>query len=170
MKKIISIIMILAIALPTIAIADVDVKSMTDQELKDLISACSHELMSRNNSEPDGILLFDNEGIRLYQIGDAYLYRGRIRVPCMMFNDREDYNASVSPVFAACNGYAVYGSAGSGIPPQSKVKCELDFATDDIELTSLNDVYSLIFGWQIYSLTKPGVIYGPTEREEHRFW
>lgn len=170
MKKLLTIILILALLLPAAALSDLpDVTSFSDQELKDLISACSHELIARNTVDPEGILLFDDAGIRLYQIGEAYIERGRIEVPCMMYNDL-DIGASVSPISVVCNGYAIHGYTGGELPPQSKMECELDFATASLVLESLDDVYSLIFSWQIYSLEKPGVVYTQEEREEHRFW
>ena len=59
MKRLITIILILALAVPAAALADQDISLMTDQELKDMIAACSAEIRSRNTSEPEGILLFD---------------------------------------------------------------------------------------------------------------
>lgn len=169
MKKLIATILII-ILLPIAALADLpDVTGMTDQELKDLISACSQELMARNTVEPEGIVLFDEAGIRLYQTGDAYIERGRIKVPCAMYNDL-DITASVSPINVSCNSYSTFGYSGSELQPHSWAKCELDFATSELELKSLDEVISLLFSWQIYSLEKPGIVYEQKEREEHRFW
>lgn len=170
MKKLFAIILVVAMLLPIAALADLpDVTGMTDQELKDLISACSRELMARNTVEPEGIVLFDEAGIRLYQTGDAYIERGRIKVPCAMYNDL-DITASVSPINVSCNSYSTFGYSGSELQPHSWAKCELDFATSELELKSLDEVISLLFSWQIYSLEKPGIVYEQKEREEHRFW
>ena len=170
MKKLLAIILVVAMMLPIAALADLpDVTGMTDQELKDLISACSKELMARNTVEPEGIVLFDEAGIRLYQTGDAYIERGRIKVPCAMYNDL-DIMASVSPINVSCNSYSTFGYSGSELQPHSWAKCELDFATSELELKSLDEVISLLFSWQIYSLEKPGIVYEQKEREEHRFW
>ena len=169
MKKLLATILIIVL-LPIAALADLpDVTGMTDQELKDLISACSKELMARNTVEPEGIVLFDEAGIRLYQTGDAYIERGRIKVPCAMYNDL-DIMASVSPINVSCNSYSTFGYSGSELQPHSWAKCELDFATSELELKSLDEVISLLFSWQIYSLEKPGIVYEQKEREEHRFW
>ena len=170
MKKVFALILAVAMLLPCFAVGDVDVSCMTDQELKDLIMACSAELRERmKTTDPEGILLFNESGVRLYQLGNAYIERGRIKIPCMMYNDLE-YGASVSPISVVCNDYAVGGYTGGELPAKSRGKCELDFATADLELKSLDEVYSLIFAWQIYSLEKPGIVYTSPEREEHRFW
>lgn len=170
MKKLITVTLILALLLPAVALADLpDVTGMTDQELKDLISACSKELMVRNTVAQEGVVLFDEAGIRLYQAGDAYIERGRIKVPCVMYNDL-DIKASVSPINVSCNSYSTYGYSGSELQPHSWAKCELDFATSELELKSLDEVVSLLFSWQIYSMEKPGIVYEQKEREEHRFW
>lgn len=153
------------------ALAEVDVSGLTDQELKNLISDCSAELRKRaTSSDPDGVLLFDHGGMRLYQTGDAFISdSGRITVPVVLFNDLETSTASLSPIFVVCNGVATSGDIGPWIPPQSMTTTVIDFATMDVGLQSLDDVFSLVFQWQIYAAGE-GVLLETSEREEHRFW
>ena len=165
------ILIISAALLCSTALAEVDLSGLTDQELKDLISGCSAELRKRAaSSDPEGVLLFDQGGIRLYQTGDAFIDdSGRIKVPVTLFNDLEASTASLSPVFVVCNGVAVSGDIGPWIPPQSMTVTEMDFATMDVGLHSLDDVFSLVYQWQIYAAGE-GVLLETLEREEHRFW
>ena len=170
MIKRVAIFVLLLSLFANLAFAELDVSSLTDDELKAIISQCSAELRSRHTTQEDGVLLFDQGGMRLYQTGEAEINpRGRINIPVMVCNDLE-ISASLNLVSVVCNGFAVNGYCGSTIPPQSKAKNTLDFSTEDVGLTSVEDIESLIFGWEIYSIEKPGVVLGPTEREEHRFW
>lgn len=164
------ILMVTVVLLCSSALADVDVSGMSDQELKDLISDCSAELRKRAaSSDPVGVLLFDQGGMRLYQTGDAFIDSGRLKVPVTLFNDLETSTASLSPVFVVCNGVATSGDIGPWIPPQSMTVTVLDFATEDCSIDSLDDVFSLVFQWQIYAAGE-GVLLETPERDEHRFW
>ncbi len=165
------IIMVTVVLLCSSALADVDVSGMTDQELKDLLSDCSAELRKRAAStDPEGVLLFDQGGMRLYQTGDAFISdSGRLKIPVTLCNDLESSTASLSPVFVVCNGVATSGNIGPWIPPQSMTVTVLDFATEDCSIDSLDDVFSLVFQWQIYAAGE-GVLLETPERDEHRFW
>lgn len=164
------ILMVTVVLLCSSALADVDVPGMSDRELKDLISDCSAKLRKRAaSSDPVGVLLFDQGGMRLYQTGDAFIDSGRLKVPVTLFNDLETSTASLSPVFVVCNGVATSGDIGPWIPPQSMTVTVLDFSTEDCSIDSLDDVFSLVFQWQIYAAGE-GVLLETPEREEHRFW
>ena len=165
------ILMVSAVLLCSVALAEVDVSGLNDQELKDLISDCSAELRKRAAStDPEGVLLFDQGGMRLYQTGDAFISdSGRLKVPVTLCNDLESSTASLSPVFVVCNCVSTGGYLGSWIPPQSMTFTELDFATEDCRISSVDDVFSLVFQWQIYAVGE-GVLLETPEREEHRFW
>lgn len=170
MIKRLAIFVLLLSLFSNLAFAELDVSSLTDEELKAIISKCSDELRSRHTTQEDGVLLFNQGGMRLYQIGEAEINpRGRINIPVMIYNDLE-ISASLNPVSVICNGIAVNGYCGSSLPPQSKSEAMLDFSTENLGLTSINDVESLTFGWSIYSLDKPGTVLEPTEAEEQRFW
>jgi hypothetical protein len=169
MRKLLSIILAMVL-LPIVAMADLDVAGMTDQELKDIITACSAELMARHKTEPDGILLFDQGGFRMYQTGDAYIDRnGRLEIPVIIYNDLE-VAASLTVRDVTCNGFNCNGYLYSKLQPQSKVKCEFDFSTEDVGLTSVDDIDSLIFRWYIWSSEDKSINFETEEREEHRFW
>ena len=165
------ILMVSAVLLCSVALAEVDVSGLSDQELKDLISDCSAELRKRAAStDPEGVLLFDQGGMRLYQTGDAFVSdSGRLEIPVALYNDLETTTAGLSPESVVCNGVFVYGYLGPWIPPQSMTFTELDFATEDCRIDSVDDVFSLLFQWQIYS-PEEGVMLKTPEREEHRFW
>lgn len=167
MKKII-VLLIACMLLFSSAFAESDVKSMSDDELKSLIQLCANELRERHMTD-EGVLLFDEGGMRLYQTGEATIDDfGRIKIPVVVCNDLE-LSASLDPVNVACNGFTVQGYCGATVQPKSKMITELDFATEELALKSLKDVDSLIFGWSIYSLEKPGTVLEPTERTDVLF-
>ena len=167
MKRILAILVALIVAACTSAIAETDVKSMTNEELLSLMRQCSAELRARHQTK-EGVLVFDAEGFRIFQTGDAYLQNGRIEVPVVCYNDT-DTMASINPVFITCNGVTVQGFGLTNVTAGASMEYRLDFATADLKLESLDDVYELNFQWQAYAPGK-GVILLTEEPEEHRFW
>lgn len=167
MKRIIAFLFALILTACTTAIAESDLTAMTDAELLSLMRQCSAELRERHQTE-EGVLVFDQAGFRIYQTGEAHLSNGRIKVPVVCYNDSE-VTASVSPVFITCNGMTVQGFGLTNVTAGASMKDELDFATADIQLASLDDVYELNFQWQVYAPGK-GVVLLTEEPEEHRFW
>ncbi len=168
MKKILAMILVLSLLVPTIALADLpDVSALSDQELKDLIAICSAELRERNTTEPEGTLLFDYDGLSVYQTGDAVLTKnGNIEVPILVINDR-----SVATSFgireASCNGWEVTAFTGTALSEKTKRKDTIRISAKDVGLESLDDVESLIFKW---TATEGAMYVYKGEREEHRFW
>lgn len=170
MKKLIATILII-VMLPIVALADLpDVTGMTDQELKDLISACSQELRARNTVEPDGILLFDAGGMRMYQSGDAYIdQQGMLCVPVIICNDLDE-NAAISLEDETCNGWDIFSQGGAETKAKSKKKAEMYFWVNDANVTDISQIESLRFRWTVFSMDSVETLYEAEEIEEHRFW
>ena len=169
MKKLIATILII-ILLPIAAMADLpDVTGMTDQELKDLISACSQELRARNTSEPEGILLFEYEGARIYQTGKAEInFMGYLEIPVAIYNDM-DIGISFGMDNVTCNGWDIYGSS-VGASAKAKKKDTLMFSVPDAEVKSMDQIDSLRFKWTVTNTETYMFIFKQEEQEEHRFW
>ena len=168
MKKLIATILII-ILLPIAALADLpDVTGMTDQELKDLISACSQELMTRNTSEPEGILLFEMDGFKVFQTGAAEISSGFMRIPVTLYNEN-DFGVSISPYETNCNGWDIWSGGGS-VSANAKSKETLSFSVEDAEVTEIDQIESLKFVWLVYNTDTYDEIYEQKEKEEHRFW
>ena len=169
MKKLLALILTVALLLPALALADLpDVTGMTDQELKDLISACSAELMARNKTEPEGILLFEYEGVRVYQTDDVRVFSSFLYVPVAIYNDT-DHKVSVSPDNVICNGWDIYGG-GCNASGKAKNKADMSFNIGDADVTSVDQIESLKFVWTVYNMDTYKKIYVQEEAEEHRFW
>ncbi len=167
MKRVIALVLFISL-LCTVSLAEIDVQAMTDQDLLETIKQCSIELRKRNTDE-SGILIFEYEGIRLYQVGDAYINNsGRIKVPVVGYSDI-DARVSVTPSVISCNGFTVQGYGLTYIAPESAMSGELDFATEDLKLESLDSVYSFIMTFSLYS-PELGSVYAGGERTEFRFW
>ena len=170
MKKLIATILIIVL-LPIVALADLpDVTGMTDQELKDLISACSQELRARNTVAPDGILLFDAGGMRMYQSGDAYInQQGMLCVPVIICNDLDE-NAAINLEDETCNGWDIFSQGGAETKAKSKKKAEMYFWVNDANVTDISQIESLRFRWTVFSMDSVKTLYEADEIEEHRFW
>ena len=168
MKKLLTLILALALILPAAALADPDVKSMTDQQLRDLISACSAELQARATTPEGWILLLEYESVQLYQIGEAKLGSSKIiTVPVAIINN-SDKDVSIDAADVLCNGWEIdcWGPKASA---NTKKKGELQFFADDSDVESLEDVSSILFVWKIWD-SDYNVIYKDEEPAEHRFW
>ena len=165
------ILMVSAVLLCSVALAEVDVSGLSDQELKDLISDCSAELRKRAAStDPEGILLFDQGGMRLYQTGDAVFNsdKGTITVPVLVVND-SDVRACCGHDNLICNGWQIFEAGGTDSAPHSRHMADLTYFVSDVGLTSLDDIYSLSGNWYVLS-SDVGYIYQQETPEEFRYW
>ena len=167
MKKLFTMLVVIVLAMPAIAMADLDVASMTDQELRDMIAACSAELRTRNTVEPDGTLLFETEGLRLYQIGEPHISSDYLYIPVAVHNDL-GFQLSLSPKVAKINGWEVY-SNGVLVSAEAKKKDELSFKIADADVTELAQIDSIRFAWTVFNMDTWEFPY-EGEEEELRFW
>lgn len=167
MKKLFAMILALALALPALALSDPDVTSMTDQELRDMIAACSAELRARATVEPEGTLIFETEGLRLYQIGEVQVASDYMYIPVAVYNDL-DFQASLTPKSVTINGWEVY-SGGVAVNAKAKKKDEIAFSLSDADVTGLAQIDSFRFGWTLFNLDTWTTLY-EGEEEEQRFW
>lgn len=169
MKKLIVLFVALVILLPVVGLADpADVSSMTDEELKEMISACSAELMKRNTNEPEGILLFEYDGYFVYQTDEAYIKGDYILVPVLLMNNRET-ETSVGIREAVLNGWDINVSImGASLNEKSKKRDEIRISLKDTGVSSLEDVESFIFRWTATEGVR--YVFKEEERTEHRFW
>lgn len=169
MKKLVTFILSLLLLLPVVVFADQpDVTVMTDQELKDLITACSAELRSRATTEPEGTLIFEMEGFKVYQKDEAYVSSDFLFVPVSLYNENE-FGISFSPENTICNGWDIY-SAGGTVSAKAKSKEILTFNIGAADVTDTEQIDSFKFVWSVYNSENYNSIYEQKEPEEHRFW
>ena len=169
MRKLFTFILIFTLLLPVISRSETDVTSMSDQELKDMITSCSDELRNRAKIPEQWILIFEYESIKIYQIDDATISSNKIiSVPVAIINDM-DFDIYVTTVDEQINGWEVSGW-GYSVSHNAKKKTELRFFADDAFVNSLDDVVSLKFSWWVQNDTESKYIYKQEEAEEHRFW
>lgn len=170
MKKLLAIILAVTMLLPAITLADLpDVSGMSDQELKDLISACSAELRARASYDQEGILIFEYEKIRIYQTDKAYVDSlGFLYVPVVVQNDM-DHEMVISAENAICNGWDIFAGncRASG---KTKNEDKLAFKISDANLKKIDQIDSLTFHWEVIDFTDLDIVYTQEEAEEHRFW
>ena len=176
MKKLIIVILILALILPAVAMADFDLASMmdlssiSDEQLQNIISNCSAELMARHTTEPEGTLIFEYEGVKVYQTGKAEVnaFTGFLTVPVAVYNDT-DSEMVISAENTHCNGWDI--SAGNcRASAKSKKKDDIYFDITDADVKTIDQIDSLNFKWQVYDYDHYSTIYTQEKSEEHRFW
>lgn len=171
MKKLITVVLILALLLPSVSLAaDFDISSMTDQEIRDLISKCSAVLRLRHQSDPDGIPLFEAEGVRVCQTGDAQFqqFTGFLIIPVVIYNSTPN-NVYVGIEQAHCNGWDILGGCGN-VSAGSKAKADLYLTVNDADVKKLNQIESLSFAWVILNSDSYEFIYRQEFADEQRFW
>ena len=170
MKRLITIFLILALVVPAATLADIDVSSMSDQELKDMIAACSSELTARASLEPDGILLFNAGGMRMYQTGDAYINKtGLLCIPVVVCNDLNE-RAAINLKDETCNGWDIMSQGGAETKAKSKKKAEMFFWVNKADVTDISQITSLRFRWTVFSMETAKTLYEEDKIGEHRFW
>ncbi|MBQ8136502.1 MAG: hypothetical protein IJ174_03630 [Clostridia bacterium] len=164
-KRVLAIIFLLSM-ITAPAIAEIDTTSMTDEELRATIAACVAELSSRAETEK-GILLYQNENFSVYQTAAPYLSSsGRVEIPVTAYND-SDQVIWISPEYCTVNGYTVQGYGLINIVPHSAMIGELDFATEKLNLTSVENL-SVSFQWKVLD-EKYKVIFLTEERFDYHF-
>ena len=164
-KRIFAIVLLLAV-IAVSAFAEIDTASMTDEELRATIAACSAELRSRAETEK-GILLYQDENFSVYQTADPYLSgSGRVKIPVTAYNN-SDQVVWISPEYCAVNGFTVQGYGLINIVPHSAIIGELDFATEKLNLTSVENL-SVSFQWKMLD-EKYKVILLTQERFDYHF-
>lgn len=170
MKKLITVVLIIAMLLPVAAMADLpDVTALSDQELKDLVSAASAELMARNASDPEGTLRYEYEGARIYQTGPAEInFLGYLEIPVAVYNDM-DFSISFGMDTVTCNGWDIYGDS-AGASAKAKKKESLMISLADADVTAIDQIDSFRFKWTVTNTETYMYIYKQEESEEHRFW
>ena len=168
MKKLITIILALSMLIPAVSLADLpDVTVLSDQELKDLITAASAELIARNADGSAGTLVFECEGVKLYQIGEPRLSSDYMYIPVAVYNDL-DYELTFMPNAAKINGWEVY-SSGVTVVAKAKKKGEISFKISDADVKETSQIESLRMSWQIFN-QETWDIMKVSEEEEYRFW
>ena len=168
MKKLITIILAMAMLLPAVALADLpDVTSLSDQELKDLIEVCSAELASRDTAKEEETLLFDQDGVKLYQTGEAYVYDEYLYVPVAIHSEK-DFELSLGMENVKINGWETY-SNGVFVIAGAKKKDKLTFKIADADISEISQIESLEFSWVVFNNETWEFLYRG-EIEEHRFW
>ena len=145
-NRILSIVLLLSLLCSPV-LAELDIKSMSDEELRDTIAACSAEL--RNRSQTDkGTLLYQGESFSVYQTSPAYLSStGRVEIPVTIYNNY-DQIVWIAPEHCTINGFTVQGYGLINIVAHSAIIGELDFATEKLGLTSAENL-SVSFQWKV---------------------
>lgn len=145
-KRILAIILLMSVIVVP-AFAEIDPASMTDEELRATIAACTSELSSRAQTDK-GILLYQDENFSIYQTADPYLSSsGRVKIPVTAYNN-SDQVVWISPDYCTVNGFTVQGYGLINIVPHSAIMGELDFASEKLGLTTVENL-SLSVQWKV---------------------
>lgn len=152
MKKLLAIILILLLFIPeTVAFAaNIDVSSMSDQELSSLIDQCRTELSSRKQNSGDKLTIVNENGIEIYLTNHFTAYEnydGKHYIDL----DAAVVNGSNSPIYlydkgCCINGWKVGTTFTFGdIPAGKSKKIEITLCLNDADITTFDEVKDIYF-------------------------
>lgn len=145
MRRFITLLLVLLLAIPTFAAAEVpDLSVMTEAELYQLIDAARLELTKFNPIAAKGTVLYEDECVRITYTGGMSLSNsGTLDIPVIVEN-MTDKKLLISLRNASCNGWAV-DTIGIDVPAGKKAKDTFSIrdADEDAGLTSAVDVQEI---------------------------
>lgn len=152
MKKLILTILILAMILPqaTALAANVDWKSMSDQEITDTINAGRIELASRMPENQDHITIVNQDGIEIYLTGKYTVDDGYsngsiyIRLEAVVVNGT-DVVLNITDNGTCINGWNVDTTGIYDTPAGRKQKDNITVRISDADITSFDEITDIEF-------------------------
>lgn len=148
MKKLFSLVLILALCGSVALASDIDWGSMNDEEIKTIISEAQNELAKRNpvaeGTLPiaEGTVLIDRDGILVTLTGKIETLGTLMELEVIVENN------SAEPVYvnvssSSINGWEVFGAGVADIGAGKKKKGDLMFTLDDANIGSPSEIEAL---------------------------
>lgn len=149
-------ILLAAMSIPALA-AEVDLASMTDDEIQNLIDAGRNVLLERSLVADGKTLVFEQDGISLYLMGDMNISSsGFLYVKAIIVNDS---NTTVSLTNNACsiNGWMTFMNGFGAVAPGKKASGELSFDVRDTDIASVEDIEEIEFCIDVFDKDTPKI-------------
>ena len=138
MKRLISLILALTL-LGSLALAEADLTTMTDDELHALVDGARRELTKRELVAGEKLVLIEQDGVTLYLTGanrntNDFTYLGAVLV-----NDN-DFPVLVTADEFSANGWDVWCGGFDKTEAGKKKKGEITFKSVDAEIADLSEI------------------------------
>lgn len=129
------------------ASAEMDLKSMTNEELLAILSAVQNELYERNHTNDSKLVLFDQDGMQVYLTGITQEY-GYLKFEAVFINDT-DRTLSIHNKSCTLNGWDVYCGIIGSTSAHSKKKDTFSINMEDADITKIADFQTIT--WDFYA-------------------
>lgn len=150
MKKLIALILLVCMTL-TFASAETDLKSMTDDELRQLKNEIGMELFSRKAHESEKNIILETDEFLLYSTGNGRNRTGKYEME-LVFANKTDRALSVSFDSVIIDGWQIkMFDTSTLVDPGVKRKFGIDIKYTEAELSSIDDVGEMTFSFHIYN-------------------
>lgn len=138
--------LLVALMISPVALADTDYSAMSTEELHKIIDLARNELFRREQHFEDGqkTVLIDLDEITLYLTGEKktsgkYLYYDAILI------NNSDKEVSVTIDDCYINGWASFGMAMGSLNAGKKMKGDITFGFGNAEISSYEEIETLEF-------------------------
>lgn len=156
MKKYIAMILILVLSITSmIAFAEgIDVTSMTDEELRAIVSSARNELAKRELDAAADTVLFDAEGVKMYLTGNSRVSNdGEFAYFEVVVVNDTDVEVGITVDSASINGWDVFGSDVYGTSAGKKQKAEMFFKISDAEISTIEEIDDMELTFRLFDST-----------------
>lgn len=150
MKRFLAIILVLILFIPeTVAFAaNIDWKSMSDQEIVDSINAGRIELASRQTDAPDHITIINQDNIEVYLTGnysyDSYGDTIDLYLEAVVVNGT-NFTLNISDNGCCVNGWNVDTSGIYETPANRKQKDSFTLRISDADISTFEEITDIDF-------------------------
>ena len=134
------------------ALAELDLSTMSDDELTALIADAQQELNSRKaTDETEQPVLYDDNGIKWYITGyDMSSWSSYLTIDCVVENESNvDITLSVDTL--TVNGWDVSSWFYAQVSAGKKTKEELSFDLEDANISGVDEITSMEAAFKIYN-------------------
>ena len=149
MKKLIALILLVCMTL-TFASAETDLKSMTDDELRQLKNEIGMELFSRKAHASEKNIIMETDEFLLYSTGNGRNRTGKYEME-LVFANKTDRQLAVSFDYVIIDGWQVGMFDTSTLTePNIKKKFTVDIEYSEAELNSIEEAGEMLFTIHTY--------------------
>lgn len=132
------------------ATAEVDLASMSNEELLSLMSEAKNELISRNATEASKVFIVDQDNVKIYLTGNNYVKSGELRIEVVFINNTDKSLSVLSNGFVV-NGWEIsYPGIISETSPGAKNKDTFEVKMEDAEMSDITELESIQFSLRTF--------------------
>ena len=143
MRKVLSILICIILLPYTIATANTDYTTMTDDELKQVVSLVRNELVKRSLVNDDKVIVFDQDNVSMYLTGGykEWNYKDKYYVDIeMVIINNTDHKVTFIAQQSSVNGWDTESSTPGPVSAGKKKKDRMVFSLSDAEITSYKEI------------------------------